>query len=101
MATYDEVIQALRNADAAGDVEAATRLAEIAVQLAPQQPREMALSDVPGLAARSAIQGVAALPNLLADPLTALVNRAAGTQLPMPSQALSRTLTEMGLRWHW
>lgn len=55
------------------------------------------LSDVPGLAARSAIQGVAALPNLLADPLTALVNRAAGTQLSMPSQALSRTLTDMGL----
>lgn len=97
MATYDEVMQALRNADAAGDVEAATRLAEIAVQLAPQQPREMALSDVPGLTARSVIQGVAALPNLLADPLTALVNRAAGTQLPMPSQALSRTLTRAGL----
>lgn len=97
MATYDEVMQALRNADAAGDVEAATRLAEIASQLAPQPSRETSLRDVPGLAARSAIQGVAALPNLLADPLTALVNRAVGTQLPMPSQALSRTLTEMGL----
>ena len=97
MATYDEVMQALRNADAAGDTEAATRLAQIAVELAPQQPREMSIADVPGLAARSAIQGVAAIPNLLADPLTALVNRAAGTQLPMPSQALSRTLTQMGL----
>lgn len=30
MATYDEVMQALRNADAAGDTEAATRLAQIA-----------------------------------------------------------------------
>lgn len=37
MATYDEAIQALRNADAAGDVEAATRLAEIANRLRPQQ----------------------------------------------------------------
>jgi hypothetical protein len=97
MATYDEVIQALKNADAAGDTIAATRLAQIASQLSPQPSREMGLTDVPGLTARSAIQGVAALPNLLADPLTALVNRAAGTQLPMPSQALSRTLTEMGL----
>lgn len=61
----------------------------------PARPTQ--IQDVPGLTARSAIQGVAALPNLLADPLTALVNRAAGTQLPMPSQALSRTLTEMGL----
>lgn len=97
MATYDEVIEALRNADAAGDVEAATRLAEIAVQIAPQQPREMALSDVPGLTARSAIQGVAALPNLLLDPLTALVNRTTGADIPIPSQALSRTLTRAGL----
>lgn len=97
MATYDEVIEALRNADAAGDVEAATRLAEIAVQLAPQQPREIALSDVPGLTARSAIQGVAALPNLLLDPLTALVNRTTGADIPIPSQALSRTLTRAGL----
>ena len=30
MPTYEEVMQALRNADAAGDVEAATRLAQIA-----------------------------------------------------------------------
>ena len=37
MATYDEAIQALRNADAAGDVGAATRLAEIANRLRPQQ----------------------------------------------------------------
>jgi hypothetical protein len=37
MATYDEAIQALRNADAAGDTAAATRLAEIANRLRPQQ----------------------------------------------------------------
>jgi hypothetical protein len=37
MATYDEVMQALRNADAAGDTEAATRLAQIAVELTPKQ----------------------------------------------------------------
>ena len=37
MATYDEVMQALRNADAAGDTAAATRLAEIANRLRPQK----------------------------------------------------------------
>jgi hypothetical protein len=38
MATYQEVIQALRNADAAGDTEAATRLAKIAAGMAKSQP---------------------------------------------------------------
>jgi hypothetical protein len=37
MPTYEEVMQALRNADAAGDVEAATRLAQIASQMSQQQ----------------------------------------------------------------
>jgi hypothetical protein len=96
MATYDEVMQALRNADAAGDTEAATRLAQIAVELAPREPQEMSMADVPGLTARSAIQGVAAFPNLIADPFVALANRA-GANLPLPSQALSRTLTQAGL----
>ena len=36
MATYDEVMTALRNADKAGDKEAATRLAQIASQMAGQ-----------------------------------------------------------------
>jgi hypothetical protein len=96
MATYDEVMQALRNADAAGDTAAATRLAQIAVELAPREPQEMSMADIPGLTARSAIQGVAALPNLIADPFVALANRA-GANLPLPSQALSRTLTQAGL----
>jgi len=38
MATYQEVIQALRNADAAGDTEAATRLAQIAAEMAKARP---------------------------------------------------------------
>jgi predicted helicase len=37
MPTYEEVMQALRNADAAGDVEAATRLAQIASQMQQQK----------------------------------------------------------------
>jgi hypothetical protein len=66
-----------------------------ATEAAPES-RELSMADVPGLAARSAIQGVAALPNLIADPFVALANRA-GANLPLPSQALSRTLTEAGL----
>lgn len=37
MATYEQAIQALRNADAAGDVEAASRLAAIAQRLKSEQ----------------------------------------------------------------
>jgi hypothetical protein len=37
MATYQEVIQALRNADAAGDTETATRLAQIAASMSQTQ----------------------------------------------------------------
>lgn len=36
--TYEEVMQALRNADAAGDTQAATRLAEIAYQMSQNIP---------------------------------------------------------------
>lgn len=49
------------------------------------------LEQVPGLALRSTIQGLAALPNLIADPLY----RLAGAQ--PPSQTLPQTLTAMGL----
>jgi hypothetical protein len=65
-------------------------------QSAPQESPAMSMADVPGLTARSGIQGVAAFPNLIADPFVALANRA-GANLPLPSQALSRTLTQAGL----
>jgi polyhydroxyalkanoate synthesis regulator phasin len=100
MPTYEEVMQALRNADAAGDTQAATRLAEIANSMIPQQPKQeegVTLAQVPGLAARSAIQGVMALPNLVADPLVGLVNRATGLEFGIPSQALKQGLTQIGL----
>jgi hypothetical protein len=44
-----------------------------------------------GLTGRAAIEGIAALPNIIADPFA----RAAG--ITPPSQSLSRTLTRMGL----
>lgn len=47
MATYDEVIQALRNADAAGNAEDARRLAEIAASMRIMESPENARGDVP------------------------------------------------------
>lgn len=49
-----------------------------------------------GLTARAAISGVAALPNMVADPVVSGIN-AMGGNLPIPSQALERTMTRAGL----
>lgn len=54
-------------------------------------PKGTTLEQVPGLALRSTIQGLAALPNIIADPLYKL----AGAR--PPSQTLPETLTAMGL----
>ena len=59
----------------------------------PQQDQGMGaqLQRQLGLTSRAAIQGVAALPNLIADPFARLMG------VTPPSQALSQTLTTMGL----
>lgn len=49
-----------------------------------------------GLTARSAIGGVGGLANMVADPVVGLANRM-GAGLPIPSQALERTMTRAGL----
>lgn len=51
--TINEVMQALRNADAAGDKEAATRLAEIASTMMPKQPSQMTAGEVATSAVRN------------------------------------------------
>ncbi|NBW18163.1 MAG: hypothetical protein EBR82_60330 [Caulobacteraceae bacterium] len=65
--TLGEVMTALRNADQAGDIEAATRLAQIANQLMQQKPKgsvaEQALRNLPSSTA-----------NLLGDLYTAITN---------------------------
>jgi hypothetical protein len=65
--TLEEVMTALRNADQAGDIEAATRLAQIANQLMQQKPKgsiaEQALRNLPSSTA-----------NLLGDLYTAITN---------------------------
>lgn len=111
--TYEEVMQALRNADAAGDTAAAQRLAEIADQLASAPPtestfRERALGAITsgalrpeltrpevlselgrqaGLAGRYAIEGVGGVADFLAAPIRGAIN------LVAPESMQARPLT--------
>lgn len=90
--SYQEVMQALRNADAAGDTASAKRLAEIANQLAGQQkstgqtileiitPEVISNPELKrqlGLTARYAIEGVGGVADFLATPFRGAVNVAA------------------------
>lgn len=106
--TYEEVMTALRNADAAGDTEAATRLAEIASSMM-SQPEESTPTEQPkesnmlgelgrqiGLTARGAISGVTAIPGMIADAPVNVAN-ALGANLPLPSEAQQQLMTRMGL----
>lgn len=106
--TYEEVMTALRNADAAGDTEAATRLAEIASSMMNQteeakpteQPKESSMLDElgrqVGLTARGAITGLTAIPGMVADAPVNIAN-ALGANLPLPSEAQQQLMTRMGL----
>jgi|688.fasta_scaffold153070_2 hypothetical protein len=98
--TYQDVMQALRNADAAGDVSAATRLAEIAQQMAGQQAPQAEKSTLQqfaeaarpeftrpeflqelgrqlGLTARYGIEGASGLVDFLTAPVRGAINLAA------------------------
>jgi len=74
MATYDEVMQALRNADAAGDTAAATRLAEIASSMSPQ--KSMTAGDVATGAVRNFPSSVLGLVSNLATAVTSPIETA-------------------------
>ena len=50
-----------------------------------------------GLTARAGITGVAGLPLMAGDALNTLINKIAGTQLQMPSQASQQLMTQAGL----
>lgn len=112
--TYEEVMQALRNADAAGDVEAARGLAEIANRMAQEQPQEQAsgamatvFGDRPpleatarqlGLAARAGLTGAAGIPSIVGDPLNQLLNMIAGREVfPPVSLSAQQLMTRAGL----
>lgn len=112
--TYEQVIQALRNADAAGDVEAARSLAEIANRMAQEQPQQQAngamatvFGDRPpleatgrqlGLAARAGLTGAAGIPSIVGDPLNQLLNMIAGREVfPPVSRSAQQLMTRAGL----
>lgn len=112
--TYEQVIQALRNADAAGDVEAARSLAETANRMAQEQPQQQAngamatvFGDRPpleatgrqlGLAARAGLTGAAGIPSIVGDPLNQLLNMIAGREVfPPVSQSVQQLMTRAGL----
>lgn len=50
-----------------------------------------------GLAARNVVTGVTGIPGMAADAAMSLYNLASGSQQQMPSEALQRTMTQMGL----
>jgi len=107
MATLKEIEIALRNADEAGDVEAATKLAAAYRQMAGEKqkpqpaPQERSFADSLGrqlaLTARAGVGAVAAIPNMIADPVVSGINAVAGMNIPIPSQALERTMTRAGV----
>lgn len=116
MATLQELETALINADKAGDSEAATIFANEIMKMrsATEQPKsDSGLGRQLGLTARAAIGGIGGLANMVADPivgginaglravqspkLSDLVTGAQPYQLPIPSQALERTMTRLGL----
>jgi hypothetical protein len=78
------------------EAAAAEQFAAPPEQKQPQrQPSGDSLGRQLGLTARAAISGIGALPNMVADPIVGLINKA-GANLPIPSQALERTLTRTG-----
>ena len=102
--TYEEVMTALRNADAAGDTSAATQLAQIASSMVspPEetQPEESSmLGEIGrqvGLTARGAISGLTAIPGMVADAPVTIANQF-GANLPLPSEAQQQLMTRVGL----
>ena len=101
--SYEDVMTALRNADEAGDEEAATRLAQIASSMmgeatteAPERSFLDELGRQVGLTARGAYTGAMAIPAMVADVPVSVANYF-GADLPLPSQAQQELLTQVGL----
>lgn len=80
MATYEQLATALRNADAAGDVEAARALAQALASMRPPEPVAVkaggALKDIPrqiGLTARYGLEGLGQAAEIVTEPVRQLV----------------------------
>lgn len=81
MASYEELADALKNADRAGDVEAARALADaLANYQAPQsQPgatKNNSLGAQVGLTARAALKGLAGIPQIVTEPIRYATDKA-------------------------
>jgi len=50
-----------------------------------------------GLTGRALVQGATAIPSMVADPVVAIANKLTGQNQPLPSKAISQTLTNIGL----
>lgn len=76
-------------------------LEEFSAQIGGKAKSERSLGDSVKrqlqLTARSLIEAPASIPNMIADPVVSAINAVSGANLPMPSQALERTLTRVGL----
>ena len=116
---YEDVMAALKNADAAGDTEAATRLAEIAASLSPQQQaapvaqepqgimQSLGLSPEQfkrqlGLTARAGITGVTYPATAALDFLSGAYNVGANllgspSRMPLASEAQQQGMTQLGI----
>lgn len=117
MADVERLKAALKNADAAGDEDAARRIASALKRQMGQSPQQRAGPSAPtegrsagqeavrtlGRGARYAIEGASAIPNMLAQPIVDATNYASeklgGPQVFQPNQmrALSEALTSAGL----
>jgi hypothetical protein len=91
--TLEDVMQALRNADAAGDTKAAQRLAQIASSMAPPPPAPLSAGEV---AAGAVTNFLPSLKNLVGDIVTAVTNPAetAKSILDVGAGALQNVLPE-------
>lgn len=100
-----DVLTALRNAEAAGRKDDAARLAEIANNLLQSQEARapetrsygQELMRQIGLTGRAAATGAMALPSIVGDPLNQLINMIAGTNLQPVSQATQQVLSRAGV----
>lgn len=72
MADLAQLEKALVNADAAGDVEAATAIAGEIKRIRPQRSMGEDLGRQVGLTARAAVKGAAGIPNMIGDALAGL-----------------------------
>lgn len=107
---YEDVMAALRNADAAGDTEAATRLAQIASSLSAttQEPTTEAPSALEslkrgaGLAGRAVVTGLSSVPNTVLDFMSGAYNlgsmlTGSESRLPTMTQTQQQAMTNLGV----